>query len=79
MLASGLSAYGHDVRTAPDGPTALDLVDGWRPEVAVLDLGLPVMDGYELARRLAARCRARRRTVDRGQRLRAGTGSQPQR
>ena len=56
MLASGLSAYGHDVRTAPDGPTALVLVDGWRPEVAVLDLGLPVMDGYELARRLATRC-----------------------
>jgi CheY-like chemotaxis protein len=55
MLASGLSAYGHDVRTAPDGPSALLLVDGWRPEVAVLDLGLPVMDGYELARRLAAR------------------------
>jgi signal transduction histidine kinase len=55
MLASVLSAYGHDVRTAPDGPTALILVDGWRPEVAVLDLGLPVMDGYELARRLAAR------------------------
>jgi CheY-like chemotaxis protein len=52
MLASGLSAYGHDVRTAQDGPTALVLVDGWRPEVAVLDLGLPVMDGYELARRL---------------------------
>jgi signal transduction histidine kinase len=55
MLASGLSAYGHDVRTAPDGPSALLLVDGWTPEVAVLDLGLPVMDGYELARRLAAR------------------------
>lgn len=55
MLASGLSAYGHDVRTAPDGPTALNLVDGWTPEVAVLDLGLPVMDGYELARRLTAR------------------------
>jgi CheY-like chemotaxis protein len=56
MLAFGLSAYGHEVRTAPDGPTALGLVDGWSPEVAVLDLGLPVMDGYELARRLAARC-----------------------
>jgi len=55
MLAFGLSAYGHDVRTAPDGPTALHLVDVWRPEVAVLDLGLPVMDGYELARRLSLR------------------------
>jgi CheY-like chemotaxis protein len=56
MLASGLSAYGHAVRTAQDGPTALALVNGWKPEVAVLDLGLPVMDGYELARRLAAGC-----------------------
>jgi CheY-like chemotaxis protein len=56
MLASALSAYGHDVRTAPDGPTALDSIDGWMPEVAVLDLGLPVMDGYELARRLTERC-----------------------
>ena len=55
MLALSLSAYGHDVRTAPDGPTALGLVDGWKPQVAVLDLGLPVMDGYELARRLAER------------------------
>ena len=56
MLASGLSAYGHDVRTAPDGPTALELLDGWKPEVAVLDLGLPVMDGYQLARRLSDQC-----------------------
>jgi signal transduction histidine kinase/response regulator RpfG family c-di-GMP phosphodiesterase len=53
MLASGLSTYGHDVRTAPDGPTALDLAELWQPDVAVLDLGLPVMDGYELARRLS--------------------------
>ena len=56
MLATGLMAYGHDVRTAGDGPTALSLIDGWKPEVAVLDLGLPVMDGYELAKRLAERC-----------------------
>jgi CheY-like chemotaxis protein len=58
MLASGLTAYGHDVRVAGDGPTALVLVDGWQPDVAVLDLGLPVMDGYELARQLAGRCEA---------------------
>jgi CheY-like chemotaxis protein len=56
MLASGLSAYGHAVRTAPDGPSALDLCGEWQPDVAILDLGLPVMDGYELARRLAERC-----------------------
>jgi CheY-like chemotaxis protein len=56
MLASVLSAYGHDVRMAPDGPTALGVIDGWMPQVAVLDLGLPVMDGYELARRLTEQC-----------------------
>ncbi len=58
MLASSLCAYGHDVRVTRDGPTALRVIDGWVPEVAVLDLGLPVMDGYELARRLAERCKA---------------------
>ena len=71
-------AYGHDVRTAPDGPTALDVIDGWIPQVAVLDLGLPVMDGYELARR-AGRAMRGRPAVDRRHRLRPGTGSQPQR
>ena len=63
MLASGLTAYGHDVRVTRDGPTALSLIDGWEPEVAVLDLGLPVMDGYELARRLAERCEALPRLI----------------
>jgi signal transduction histidine kinase len=52
MLAAALSVYGHDVRIAHDGPAALTVVEDWRPEVAVLDLGLPVMDGYELAERL---------------------------
>ncbi len=51
-LAAALSVYGHDVRIAHDGPAALALVGDWRPDVAVLDLGLPVMDGYELADRL---------------------------
>ena len=46
--------------------------------MAVLDLGLPVMDGYELARRLADECQACS-AIDRRHRLRAATGSQPQR
>ena len=55
MLAVRLSAYGHETGLArrPDGAR---LADGFEPEVALLDIGLPVMDGYELARRLAARC-----------------------
>ena len=51
-LKLGLEAIGHIVVTAPDGPTALELARMFQPEVAFLDIGLPAMDGYELARRL---------------------------
>lgn len=40
--------------TAKDGPGALAAVKTFHPEVAILDIGLPVMDGYELATRLRA-------------------------
>jgi PAS domain S-box-containing protein len=49
LLSEILSATGHDVRTAADGPEALKLLGSFVPDLAVLDLGLPVMDGYELA------------------------------
>jgi PAS domain S-box-containing protein len=52
MLAEWLSAIGHSVRVAADGPTALEIAAEFRPDVALLDIGLPVMDGYEVARRL---------------------------
>jgi CheY-like chemotaxis protein/two-component sensor histidine kinase len=52
LLAEALSAAGHDVRTALDPPQALEVARTFHPEVAVLDIGLPVMDGYELAERL---------------------------
>ena len=51
-LALLLRVEGHEVRTAHDGPNALEVVGAFRPEVALLDIGLPRMDGYELARRL---------------------------
>ncbi|MCU1282433.1 MAG: histidine kinase, partial [bacterium] len=55
MLAEMLRAEGHVARVAYDGPAALQLVaDGFVPELAILDIGLPVMDGYELATRLKA-------------------------
>jgi CheY-like chemotaxis protein/anti-sigma regulatory factor (Ser/Thr protein kinase) len=54
-LAEALSAQGHDVRLAVDGPSALDLTAEFVPDVALLDLGLPVMDGLELARALKQR------------------------
>lgn len=57
MLATLLELQGHAVRVAHDGPDALELAAQDAPELALLDIGLPEMDGYELARRL-------RETVD---------------
>ena len=51
-LAVALAALGHDVRTAADAFEALHIAPDYHPDVAVLDIGLPVMDGYELAGRL---------------------------
>ena len=46
-----LRAEGHDVQTAHDGPSALVAIEHFQREYALLDIGLPVMDGYELGRR----------------------------
>jgi CheY-like chemotaxis protein len=48
-LAAALSAAGHTTAVAHDGPTALRVARQFRPHVALLDIGLPVMDGFELA------------------------------
>jgi two-component system CheB/CheR fusion protein len=53
-LARLLDSFGHAVRTAAAGPQALAMLNEFRPELAILDIGLPGMDGYELARRLKA-------------------------
>ena len=53
-LALLLGSLGHDVVVAHDGPTALDAVAAHGPEICLLDIGLPGMDGYELARRIRA-------------------------
>jgi CheY-like chemotaxis protein len=49
-----LTKRGHRTCVAHDGVSALQLAAQFDPEIAVLDLGLPVMDGYELAERLLA-------------------------
>jgi signal transduction histidine kinase/CheY-like chemotaxis protein len=51
-LAILLSAQGHDVRTAYDGGSALETARSFRPEVTLQDIGMPDMDGYEVARKL---------------------------
>jgi CheY-like chemotaxis protein len=45
---------GHETATAHDGPSALAAAERFRPDVVLLDIGLPGMDGYEVARRLRA-------------------------
>ena len=54
MLADGLRLAGYEVEVAYDGPEALASAARAPPDVALLDIGLPVMDGYELASRLRA-------------------------
>jgi CheY-like chemotaxis protein len=54
LVVATLSALGHEAVAAHDGPSALGLATRLRPHVAILDIGLPVMDGYELARRIRA-------------------------
>src|SRR5215813_9720710 len=51
-LAVLLRLYGHDVRLAHDGEAALEEALSFRPDVMFLDINLPKMDGYEVARRL---------------------------
>ena len=54
LLSMLLERLGNTTRVAHDAHAALQMADEFSPEVAVLDIGLPVMDGYELARRLRA-------------------------
>jgi CheY-like chemotaxis protein len=53
-LADLLRMLGHDVQVAHDGPGGLALALAAKPDVVLLDIGLPGMSGYEVARRLRA-------------------------
>lgn len=52
MMATLLELDGHEVRVAHDAESALAVADQFDPEVGLFDIGLPQMDGYELARRV---------------------------
>jgi CheY-like chemotaxis protein/two-component sensor histidine kinase len=51
-LAKLLRLLGHDVQVAFDGPGAIELARAYRPEIVLLDIGLPGMDGYQVVKQL---------------------------
>ncbi len=52
MLCEALTIAGFECKSADSGPEGLALIGSMMPEVAIVDVGLPVMDGFELARRI---------------------------
>jgi two-component system OmpR family response regulator len=59
-LAVLLRLYGHNVEVVPDGSSALRAVQAESPDVVLLDLGLPKMDGWRLAKRIREQSKAKR-------------------
>jgi two-component system, sensor histidine kinase len=68
LVADLLRMKGHDVTVVEDGPAAVKAITSLKPDVALIDIGLPDMDGYEVARTL------RRDMTDHRVRLIAMTG-----
>lgn len=58
-----LELWGHEVRVAHNGQEALDLAAQFMPDVALLDIGMPDLSGYEVAKTLRARPEGRRATL----------------
>jgi CheY-like chemotaxis protein len=54
-LAALLGLRGHDVQVAGDGGTAVALAESFRPHIALLDISMPVMDGYATAEAIRTR------------------------
>lgn len=57
MLSRRLARRGHAVVMAVDGQAAVDMAHDEQPDVVLMDMGLPVMDGWEAARRIKADAR----------------------
>jgi CheY-like chemotaxis protein len=47
-----LEILGHQAQVAYDGPKAVEMATAFQPQVVLLDIGLPIIDGYEVARRM---------------------------
>jgi signal transduction histidine kinase len=62
-LSVMLALEGHETKTAHDGPSALELARAFRPQVTLLDIGLPGMNGYEVARKLRKQRGGRKTTL----------------
>jgi CheY-like chemotaxis protein len=52
MLRLMVESMGHEVLVASDGVQAVELAERFEPQIALLDIGMPRMDGYEAARRI---------------------------
>ena len=62
-LTLRLQLAGHDVRTAHNGAEALAIAGEFKPQIVLLDLGMPKMDGYETAREMRKRPWGKRATL----------------
>lgn len=59
LLVSVLADDGYDAAAASNGREALDMLDGWNADLVVLDLMMPVMDGWTFAQHMREEKRAR--------------------
>ena len=52
LVAHGLTTFGYDVRAASDGLCALETAVAFRPQIVIIDIRLPIINGWEVAERL---------------------------